>query len=75
MSRCRLPSSWVLSEGDKRDSKGGMPEFSATQVWIDMDTRKTHAAEATLLRSQRLGLGRYVLVDSFLLSVVASGTD
>ena len=46
-----------LSEGDKRDSKGDMPR----QGRLPNTTSKLaggHAAEATLLRSQHLGLGR-----------------
>jgi hypothetical protein len=53
--------SWVLSEGDKRDSEsnmldseGGSPNFMGFKSPSPLLT----VAEATLLRSQRLGLGR-----------------
>ncbi len=54
--------SWVLSEGDKRDSKSNMPESEGV-IFLFSRSSKLHvlliaAAEATLLRSQRLGLGR-----------------
>lgn len=48
-------SSGNLSEGDKRDSKGNMPEQPPITV---RQHGGFNAAEATLLRSQRLGLGR-----------------
>ncbi|KAK4190533.1 hypothetical protein QBC35DRAFT_71407 [Podospora australis] len=48
-------SSGSLSEGDKRDSKGNMPETCPSHLVNRWGFR---AAEATLLRSQHLGLGR-----------------
>ena len=55
-ARRRNPSSGVLSEGDKRDSKGDMP-VTLSPAW-QINGGESTAAEATLLRSQRLGLGR-----------------
>lgn len=53
--RCLSYSGGILSEGDKRDSKGDMPRpFSSHQQTDERDD----SAEATLLRSQHLGLGR-----------------
>jgi len=54
-------SSGILSEGDKRDSKGDMPETRTSPPSMPTTLSRTGmgaAAEATLLRSQRLGLGR-----------------
>lgn len=52
--------SWVLSEGDKRDSKSDMPESESVFLVYQgvKPTPLSTAAEATLLRSQHLGLGR-----------------
>lgn len=53
--------SWVLSEGDKRDSESNMPDGEGVSPFFEgfKSTRPLlTAAEATLLRSQRLGLGR-----------------
>jgi len=55
-ARRRIPLSGVLSEGEKRDSKGGMPELFSRLARTTGEGGT--AAEATLLRSQRLGLGR-----------------
>jgi hypothetical protein len=52
-----VPSGGVLSEGDKRDSKGKMPK-PGRKCQDCAAGLLSSAAEATLLRSQHLGLGR-----------------
>jgi hypothetical protein len=50
-----VPSGGILSEGEKRDSKDDMPELPPP---LNTNQGAVGAAEVTLLRSQRLGLGR-----------------